>query len=89
MRKGRVLLPAPEFRYVGGVEFPNPVLDLINQLSHEPRPPPVVSISYGAPEGAGGAADLAQFDIEAKVLSLQGVSLFAAAGELHHASAVT
>ena len=65
---GQVKLTAPEFQYLDGV---NPLLDLTHQLSHDPTPPPVISVSYASSEADVDSVTLEAFDIEAKLLSLQ------------------
>ena len=65
---GQVKLMAPEFQYLDGV---NPLLDLTHQLSHDPTPPPVISVSYGSSEADVDRITLDAFDTEAKLLSLQ------------------
>ena len=62
---GQVKLMAPEFQYLDGI---NP---LTHQLSHDPTPPPVISVSYASSGADVDSITLEAFDIEAKLLSLQ------------------
>ena len=75
---GRTRLVAPEFQYLGGVD---PILDLIQHLSRDSRPAPVVTISYGTSEDLIDQDHLESFETEVKLLTLQGVTIFAAAGD--------
>mmetsp|Transcript_19247 Transcript_19247/g.43052 ORF Transcript_19247/g.43052 Transcript_19247/m.43052 type:complete len:109 (-) Transcript_19247:1974-2300(-) len=77
---------APELQYLDGV---NPLLDLTHQLSHDPTPPPVISVSHASSKAGFDSIPLEGFDIDAALLSLQGVTVFAAAGDsgVHDADA--
>jgi hypothetical protein len=65
---GQVKLMAPELQYLDGV---NPLLDLTHQLSHDPTPPPVISVSHASSKAGFDSIPLEGFDIDAALLSLQ------------------